>query len=105
MFSHCAPCSVVPARVNTWMRPLGATAWSGWACTIAPMMESTAAATVTTRPPQAAGGFGLTIDPNGSLAMIGRKQPSFMGIEGSTKQRTANTTPDIVCENDELIEP
>src|SRR3954453_9578295 len=87
------------------MRPLGATAWSGWACDMAPMIESTAAATVTTRPPHAAGGLGFTIDPNGRFVVMGRKQPSFMGIDGDRKQRTANTTPDSVCENDELMAP
>src|SRR5579884_2150616 len=69
------------------------------------MMASTAADTVTTRPPHAAGGLGFTIDPNGRLVVMGRKHPSFIGIDGSTKQRTANTTPDNVCENDELIAP
>src|SRR5437667_5171967 len=87
------------------MRPLGATAWSGWACAMAAMMASTAAATVTTRPPHAAGGLGFTSEPNGRLVVMGRKQPSFMGMDGSTKHRTANTTPDSVWENEELMAP
>ena len=56
-----------------------------------------------TRPPHAAGGAGFTSVPIGRFVRSGRKHPSFIGIVGSTKQRTAYTTPDIVCENDALI--
>ena len=43
--------------------------------------------------------------PLGRRACSGRKQPSFIGIVGSTKHRIAYTTPDRVCENDELMVP
>ena len=45
--------------------------------------------TVTTRPPQAAGGVGFTSEPSGNAVWIERKQPSFIGIDGSMKQRMA----------------
>ena len=48
-----------------------------------------AAATVTSRPPHAAGGSGLTSVPGGRCTRNGRKQPSFIGMVGSTKQRIA----------------
>ena len=43
--------------------------------------------------------------PAGRCTRSGRKHPSFIGIVGSAKQRTAYTIPERVCDTDELIEP
>src|SRR5687768_13544484 len=85
--------------------PDDATAWSGSADDNASTMASIAAVTVTMRPPHAAGGLGLTKVPRGKLMTSGVKHPSFIGMVWSTKQRTANRTPDSACDNDALIAP
>ena len=69
------------------MSELAATARSGAACASACRIASVTAATVTSRPPQAAGGSGFTNVPGGRCTWSGRKHPSFIGIVGSTKQR------------------
>ena len=68
-------------------------------------IASITAVTTTIRPPHAAGRAGFTRLPSGNLRVTGAKQPSFMGRSGSRKQRRAKITPEVVCENDELIDP
>ena len=71
------------------MTELAAVASSGRARLNAWTTASQTAVTATTRPPQAAGGCGSRSEPLRNTMSTGVKQPSFMGIEGSTKQRTA----------------
>ena len=52
-------------------------------------IASVSLVTVITRPPHAAGGAGLTRVPGGRLVRTARKHPSFIGMDGSTRQRTA----------------
>ncbi len=71
------------------MSALAATSWSGSACAIAERIASMPAVTLMMRPPHAAGAYGFTSVPGGSTVRTARKQPSFIGMLGSTRHRTA----------------
>ncbi|BCB89915.1 hypothetical protein Psuf_072280 [Phytohabitans suffuscus] len=63
---------------------------SGMSWQSAPKMASTVRWPVISEPPKTgAGGSGLTIVRGGAITSTARKQPAFVGIEPSSRQRTA----------------
>src|SRR6516164_3235590 len=88
--------------LNGCRMPDGAMAWEGAASDIACSTASIAAYTATKRPPHGYGDWALTREPGGSRTDRGRRLPSFIGIVGSRKQRTAKTAPASAWETEEL---
>src|ERR1700679_2245529 len=97
MWSHGTPPDT-PEKVNGVRMPDDATARPGVAADSAVHSASITAKTTMNRPPHAAGGRGFTRLPSGSTNSTGRKQPSFMGRDGSRKQRSAKSAPDTTWE-------
>src|SRR5579875_3535455 len=104
MWTHGAP-APAPDSVNGVRMPDAATARPGTAADNADQMASMAANTTMNRPPQAAGGRGLTSVPGGSRKSTGAKHPSFIGSAGSRKQRRAKSAPETTWEHPALMAP